>query len=132
MQPELEGEKRGTGRMADTVQDTSIDAVTLSVVYNKLLAVTREVGDRVVRSAQSFVMSNARDLGAVLLDDRGHVATTAEFAILHCFVAEIPTRAILDRFEGKLHPGDCVLANDGHIVRSGHLPDSEFLFPVFG
>ena len=117
--------------MADRLQDTSIDPVTLSVVYNKLLAVTREVGDRVVRSAQSFVMSNARDLGAVLLDDRGHVATTAEFAILHCFVAEIPTRAILDRFEGKLHPGDCVLANDGHIVRSGHLPDWTFLVPVY-
>src|SRR3990172_8409507 len=117
--------------MADRLQDTSIDPVTLSVVYNKLLAVTREVGDRAVRSAQSFVMSNARDLGAVLLDDRGHVAPTAEFAILHCFVAEIPTRAILDRFEGRLHHGDCVLANDGHIVRSGHLPDWTFLVPVY-
>ncbi len=45
--------------------------------------------------------------------------------VCHCLLAEIPTKVILDKF-GKLDPGDMVLGNDGHIVRSGHLPDWTF------
>jgi N-methylhydantoinase B len=103
-------------------QKPVVDPVTLSVVWNRLLSITRDVGERVVHSAQSFVMANARDLGPILLDDKGQVITQVDFATAHCLVAEVPTRKILDKFEGKLYSGDCVLANDGHIIKSGHLP----------
>jgi N-methylhydantoinase B len=108
-----------------------VDPVTLSVVWNRLLSITRDVGERVVHSAQSFVMANARDLGPILLDDKGQVITQVDFATAHCLVAEVPARKILDKFEGKFYPGDCVLANDSHIIKSGHLPDWTFFAPVF-
>jgi N-methylhydantoinase B len=108
-----------------------VDPITLSVVWNRLLNVTRETGERVMHSAQSFVMANARDLGVVLLNDKGYILTQSEFAMAHCGVGEIATQAMLDRFGGKLYPGDCVLANDAHIVRSGHLPDWTFLVPIY-
>ena len=50
-----------------------VDEVTVSVIWNKLMNITREVGERVVHSAQSYVMANARDLGPVLLDSKGHI-----------------------------------------------------------
>jgi N-methylhydantoinase B len=112
-------------------QKSVVDPVTLSVVWNRLLSITRDVGERVVHSAQSFVMANARDLGPILIDDRGRVITQVDFATAHCLVAEVPTRKILDKFEGKLYSGDCVLANDGHIIKSGHLPDWTFFAPIF-
>jgi N-methylhydantoinase B len=112
-------------------QKPVVDPVTLSVVWNRLLSITRDVGERVVHSAQSFVMANARDLGPILLDDKGQVITQVDFATAHCLVAEVPTRKILDKFEGKLYSGDCVLANDAHIIKSGHLPDWTFFAPIF-
>jgi N-methylhydantoinase B len=108
-----------------------VDPITLSVVWNKLLNITRETGERVMHSAQSFVMANARDLGAVLLNDKGQILVQSEFALAHCGVAEIATKPMLDRYGGKLYPGDCVLANDAHIIRSGHLPDWTFLVPIY-
>ena len=106
-----------------------VDEVTVSVIWNKLMNTTREVGERVVHSAQSYVMANARDLGPVLLNDEGHIVCQVEFLPCHCLLAEIPTKAILDKF-GPLDEGDMVLGNDGFILRSGHLPDWTFLVPI--
>src|SRR4030065_1384074 len=110
-------------------QKCQIDEVTVSVVWNKLMNITREVGERVVHSAQSYVMANARDLGPVLLDSKGYIVCQVEFLPCHCLLAEIPTKAILDKF-GPLEEGDMVLGNDGFIIQSGHLPDWTFLVPI--
>lgn len=108
----------------------SVDPITLSVMWNRLLTITREAGERVVHSAQSYVMANARDLGPVLLNDKAQIVTSVEFLPCHCLLAEIPTKAILGKF-GKLDPGDMVLGNDGFIVKSGHLPDWTWLVPIY-
>ena len=107
-----------------------VDEVTVSVIWNKLMNITREVGERVVQGAQSYVMANARDLGPVLLTKKGDIICQVEFLPCHCLLAEIPTKAIIKKF-GDLHKGDMVLGNDGFIVRSGHLPDWTFLVPVY-
>jgi N-methylhydantoinase B len=116
--------------MTTKVDKAAFDETTLSVVWNRLLTITRETGERVVHSSQSFVMANARDLGPVFLNEKGQIITQVEFLPCHCLLAEIPSAVILDQF-GKLDPGDMVLANDGHIVRSGHLPDWTFLIPIY-
>ena len=92
-------------------QKYQVDEVTISVIWNKLMNITREVGERVVLGAQSYVMANARDLGPVLLDKNGHIVCQVEYLPCHCLVAEIPTKAILDKF-GKLDEGDLVLGLD--------------------
>ncbi len=107
-----------------------LDEVTVSVVWNKLMNITREVGERVVLSAQSYVMANARDLGPVLLNDKAQIVCQVEFLPCHCLLAEIPTAAILQKF-GPLNEGDMVLGNDGFILKSGHLPDWTFLVPIY-
>ena len=116
--------------MSTKEKGADVDPTTLSVVWNRLLTITRETGERVVHSAQSFVMANARDLGPVLLDTDSRIITSVEFLPCHCLLAEIPTKAILKKF-GKLEPGDMVLANDAHIIQSGHLPDWTYLFPIY-
>jgi N-methylhydantoinase B len=108
----------------------TVDPITLSVVWNRLLTITRECGERVVHSAQSFVMGNARDLGPVILTPDSEIVTSVEFLICHCLLAEIPTKAILNKF-GKLDPGDMVVANDAFIIQSGHLPDWTWLMPIY-
>jgi N-methylhydantoinase B len=107
-----------------------VDPITLSVVWNRLLTITRECGERVVHSSQSFVMAMARDMGPVLLTPQVEIVTTVEFLPCHCLLAEIPTGNILKKF-GTLDKGDMVIGNDAHILQSGHLPDWTFLVPIY-
>lgn len=109
---------------------TTVDPITLSVIWNRLLTVTRECGERVGHSSQSFVMAMARDLGPVILTPEAEIVTSVEYLPCHCLLAEIPTKAILSRL-GKLDPGDMVIANDAYIVQSGHLPDWTYLVPIY-
>ena len=64
--------------MAVTEKGADVDPITLSVVWNRLLTITRECGERVVHSSQSFVMALARDLGPVLLTPQAEIVTTVE------------------------------------------------------
>jgi len=75
-------------------------------------------------------MGMVQDVGAVLLTEEGYPLTQAEFLPSHTLVAGTPSRIILSRL-GKLDPGDLVLANDGHLIKSGHLPDWTFIRPVY-
>ena len=116
--------------MTSKEKGAEVDPITFSVVWNRLLTLTRECGERVVHSSQSFVMALARDLGPVLLTPQAEIVTTVEFLPCHCLLAEIPTGNILKKF-GKLDKGDMVIGNDGFIVQSGHLPDWTFLVPIY-
>lgn len=116
--------------MTTKTKGASVDPITLSVVWNRLLTITREIGERCVHSSQSFVMAEARDLGPVLLTPEAEIITSVEFLPCHCLLAEIPTKAILNKF-GKLDPGDMVVGNDAFIIQSGHLPDWTYLVPIY-
>lgn len=117
--------------MATKVAKPSVDPVTLSVVWNKLLTITRETGYRVMFSAQSFVMGMVQDLGPVLIDPEARVLTQCEFLPSHTLVASTPSKIILSYFGNKLNKGDFVIANDGSIIKSGHLPDWTFMRPMY-
>lgn len=108
----------------------AVDEVTLSVVWNRMLTYVHECGERVMISAQSLVMAFVRDLGPVLLTPEGDMIVSGDFLPHHTLVAEVPTKHILARF-GKLEPGDMVLANDAHIIQSGHLLDWTCVIPIY-
>src|SRR3989304_7472672 len=102
-----------------------IDPVTLSVVWRRLLTITSEIGYRVMHSAQSFVMGMVQDLGPQFISTKGEILTQVDFLPSHSLVAEIPSKIIIERI-GRMDPGDLVIANDSHLIQSGHLPDSTF------
>lgn len=108
----------------------SVDPAIVSVVWNRLITAVRLCGERISYAAQSPLMALARDLGAALLTPEGDLICTADFLPHHTIVAEIPTKNILKKFH-RLDPGDVVLANDGHIIQSGHLLDWTFLVPIY-
>ena len=116
--------------MGEKANEWSVDPITLSVVWNRLLTITRDIGYRAMHSSQSFVMGMVQDLGPVLLTEEGDVLTQVEFLPSHTLVAETPSKIILSQF-GKLNKGDFVIANDGHLIKSGHLPDWTFLRPIY-
>jgi N-methylhydantoinase B len=107
-----------------------LDPITLSVVWNRLLALTYECGERLHLAAQSWVMGAARDLGCVLMTPEMEIATQVEFLPCHTLGSELPATVMLS-WHPNLGPGDMILANDGHIIKAGHMPDWSTLSPIF-
>src|SRR3989304_10364434 len=99
--------------MARTKPDPSIDPITLSVVSNKLHALTLDTGERIIHSAQSSVMAQARDLGIVLLDAKMDIVTQQAFLPCHCLSAGIATRAMTERL-GRPAKGELAPPNAPH------------------
>lgn len=116
--------------MNQSTYESKVDPVTLSVVWRRLLTITSEIGYRVMHSAQSFVMGMVQDLGPQFISTKGEILTQVDFLPSHSLVAEIPSKIIIDRI-GHMDPGDLVIANDSHIIRSGHLPDWTFFRPFY-
>jgi N-methylhydantoinase B len=109
---------------------TAADPATLPVVWNRLITMIQVCGERVMHSAQSPLMALARDLGPALLDPEGNLICTADFLPHHTLVAEVPQKNILKKL-GKLDPGDAVVANDSHIIQSGHMLDWTCVVPIY-
>lgn len=114
-----------------TVTHPDIDPITFSVVWNKLQYLTEQVGEKVLYSTQSFVTALARDLGQSILDTSGKIVVAASSAPIHTMVAEEAIKGLESKFHGDYQPGDFIVANDPYIVRGGHLPDWNFIRPLF-
>ena len=112
-------------------QRSGLDPITFSVVWNKLQYLAAQVGEKILYSTQSFVTALARDLGQSILDPRGKIVVAASSAPIHTMVAEEAIKGLESRFHGDYQPGDFIVANDPYIVRGGHLPDWNFIRPLF-
>lgn len=108
-----------------------IDPITFSVVWNKLQYLTAQVGEKILYSTQSFVTALARDLGQSILDADGRIVVAASAAPIHTLVAEEAIKGLQSQFDDDYQPGDFIVANDPYVVRGGHLPDWNFVRPIF-
>ena len=108
-----------------------IDSVTLAILHNHLVNITREMGTSMMRTAYSPIFSESKDFACALFDATGQMIAQGEFcpaqlgAMPHTVqwtVAEIG----LESFAA----GDVVIHNDPY--RGGyHMPEHLMLKPVF-
>jgi N-methylhydantoinase B len=108
-----------------------LDPVDYAIISQSLIAAAREMGAKLIRSAYSTVLREARDGSAALLDAQGNTVAQAELipmqlgTIGHVFQ---PCRALYPN--ETLKPGDFFVINDPY---SGgqHLQDIFFFHPIF-
>jgi N-methylhydantoinase A/oxoprolinase/acetone carboxylase beta subunit/N-methylhydantoinase B/oxoprolinase/acetone carboxylase alpha subunit len=112
------------------VGDT-IDPTTFSVIWNKFEYLTEQIGQKILYATQSFVTANARDLGQTLVNMKGKIVVASAYLPIHTMVAEEAIRGLESYFHGDYEPGDFIVANDPYIVKGGHLPDWNFVRPIF-
>ena len=109
----------------------SIDPTTFAVIWNKFEYLAEQMGQKILYSTQSFVTANARDLGQTMLTKNGKIIVAASYLPIHTFVAEEAIVGLESYFHGDYEPGDFIVANDPYIVKGGHLPDWNFVRPIF-
>jgi len=109
---------------------TSVHPMTLAVVRYKLLAVAEEVVEMMVRTCFSPLLNQSRDFSAVVLDAHARVVAQAERVPIHMGAMPFALKAMVEAFEGDIHEGDILMANDPYFGGS-HLPDVTLATPVF-
>jgi N-methylhydantoinase B len=122
----------GSADAAPTLAAESLDALTLEVIWQRLITVMNEVDGIIVRTTFSTILSEGRDFACILTDREGRSLcqstwSTATFTKVYPRTA----RVLLEHFPIEtLSEGDVLATNDPWIG-TGHLPDYILLRPVF-
>lgn len=108
-----------------------LDPVEYAILSQSLIAAAREMGAKLVRSAYSTILREARDGSAAILDAAGGTVAQAELIPIHLGSIGPIFRACVAEFPNHtLVPGDMLVINDPY---SGgqHLQDVFFFQPIF-
>ncbi|MFC3229752.1 hydantoinase B/oxoprolinase family protein [Marinibaculum pumilum] len=118
--------------MTDSIpQEDGLSTVDRAVIIQALVAATREMGAKLIRSAHSPIVREAADCSAALLDPAGNVVAQAELipmqlgSISHTFgpcAAATPPEELVE--------GDFYISNDPY-HGGQHVPDIFLFTPIF-
>lgn len=107
------------------------DIVTMQVIRYGLEQVADEMGNTLVRTGRSTIITEIKDISCVVTDERGQTVAQAHHnpSLLAGF--EITMKELVQAFPpGKLSPGDVIITNDPY--RGGqHIMDLYAIAPAF-
>ena len=108
-----------------------LDPITLELVQEGMIATVAEMRAYLWRTAYSVNIHEAQDFSCALLDRGGRlVAKGSQDHFLHIIPVSYSTRLVIERFAGRIAPGDVFLHNDPY-TGGTHLNDIAFIRPVF-
>lgn len=111
---------------------SKIDAVSLGIMWDRLVALTDEIVSTLVRSSFSTIVYESYDLTCCVLDADTNTIAQGTFGI-PAFIGSAPVTArhMLKRFPPEtLRDGDIIVTNDPWLG-TGHLFDITVMRPVF-
>jgi N-methylhydantoinase B len=109
-----------------------IDAVTLEVIWNRLLSVANEQQDALIRTAFSTIVRESQDLACGVFDTKGRmIAQSITGTPGHINAMASSMRHFLAAFPpDKLAPGDVLITNDPWMT-AGQINDITITSPIF-
>ena len=114
------------------MSDRSFDAVSLGIMWDRLVSLTDEIVSTLVRCSFSTIVYESYDLSCIVLDAEANSIAQGTFGI-PAFIGSAPVtlRHMLKKFPAHtLVPGDVVITNDPWLG-TGHLFDITMMRPVF-
>ena len=110
---------------------TPVSRIDFAIISQNLLAIPREMGAKIIQSAFSTIVREARDCSAALLDAQGRVIAQVDQNPILLGSMSATFRSSLDYLKGiEIGEDDFIITNDPY---SGgqHLQDVFIFFPVF-
>lgn len=116
--------------MAHTNTHSALDPVTFEVLKNAFATSVDLMSEQILRTCYSFVIYS-RDFSSALCDAQGNTVMQGSGDIaVHVGTLHFQCKAVLEEFDGDIHPGDVFAINDPY--RGGtHLNDVSFIRPIF-
>jgi N-methylhydantoinase B len=108
------------------------DPITLATVWHGFQTTCREMRHMMVRTAQSFLMSQLKDLSVGVWKADGSTIAMPEGLLDQFLGTRFAIEHIRSHFGDDLAPGDVILTNDPyHGGHAPHLPDWGYIRPIF-
>ncbi len=118
-------------QLGDGTAAQGIDPVTLSVLWNRFLSITEEMGSTLRSTAFSEAVREGDDFSTAIFDRRARLIAQGNFTPGHTGSMPFLVNSMLDYFPPtSLRPGDALVSNDS-FLGSGHFPDIFMVMPVF-
>jgi N-methylhydantoinase B len=109
-----------------------LDAITLQVIGNHLLAIAEEMEVILVKASYSTNIKERRDCSTAILDLAGEVMAQGQHNPMHLGAVAGIVHEILRRYPiEEIAPGDVFVANDPYFGGNTHLPDVAVAMPFF-
>jgi N-methylhydantoinase B len=111
---------------------TAFDAVTLEVLWTRIISIVDEAAKAIVRTSFSTLSNEANDFACILTDARGY-ALAQNSGSIPSFIGTLPATVrhfLRELGPERLHPGDVLITNDAW-MGTGHMSDVSVLKPIF-
>jgi N-methylhydantoinase B len=110
---------------------SSVDPITLGVIWGALQSIALEIGTTVHRTAYSEQAREGQDFSVAVFDAAGRMVAQGPYSPGHMGAMSFAVaNALAAHPAATLAPGDAILLNDP-LLGSGHLPDFFVTQPVF-
>jgi len=110
----------------------AFDPIGMEVFSNRLLTITEDMGNNLIRSSFSTNIKERKDCSVGLFDARGRLIAQASHIPLHLGSLSGGVRALLERHAlESMQPGDAFVCNDPYLAGGTHMPDITLIEPVF-
>ena len=121
--------------MSDEVSDaarTLSDPIAMEVFSNRLLSITEDMGNALIRSSFSTNIKERKDCSVGLFDAAGRLIAQASHIPLHLGSLMGSVRAVLEACPiERMREGDAFICNDPYLAGGTHTPDIAVVTPVF-
>ncbi len=109
-----------------------LDAVTLEVLWTRIISVVDEAAKAIVRTSFSTLSNEANDFACMLTDARGY-ALAQNSGSIPSFIGTLPATVrhfLREMGAERMQPGDVLITNDAW-MGTGHMSDVSVLKPIF-
>ncbi len=108
------------------------DPIAMEVFSNRLMSITEDMNNTLVRSSFSTNIKERRDCSVALFDARGRLVAQGTQIPLHLGSLDGGIRAVLERVPPEsMREGDVFICNDPYLANGTHLPDITLITPIF-
>ncbi|KVS10444.1 hydantoinase B/oxoprolinase family protein [Burkholderia multivorans] len=112
--------------------DALADPIEMEVFANRLLSISEDMNNTLVRSSFSTNIKERKDCSVALFDARGRLVVQGTQIPLHLGSLNGAVESVLAQYPGDaIAPGDVFICNDPYLSNGSHLPDINIVTPVF-
>ncbi|MFL9901385.1 hydantoinase B/oxoprolinase family protein [Paraburkholderia fungorum] len=121
-----------TENQFDAQQEALADPIEMEVFANRLLSISEDMNNTLVRSSFSTNIKERKDCSVALFDDRARLVVQGTQIPLHLGSLNGAVNAVLAHYPAdRIAPGDVFICNDPYLSNGSHLPDINVVTPVF-
>ena len=103
----------------------------MEVFSNRLLSITEDMGNTLIRASFSTNIKERRDCSVGLFDGTGRLIAQASHVPLHLGSLMGGVQAVLETYSTQdMSAGDAFICNDPYLAGGTHMPDISIVAPV--